>query len=121
MLGEMEGLIQEIAGIGEDIAHDLGTPLTRVRVRLERGREHAATLGELRAVADQAIVGLDQALAIVTALLRIAEIEHSRRLEGFSEAALAPLLREVGALYDPIPKHNHVTPPAQATDPAPVP
>ncbi len=92
MLGEIEALIHEIAGIGDDIAHDLRTPLTRVRVRLERGREHAATLGELRAVADQAIVGLDQALAIVTALLRIAEIEHSRRLEGFGEVQLVPLV-----------------------------
>ena len=37
MLGEIEALIQEIAGVGDDIAHDLRTPLTRVRVRLERG------------------------------------------------------------------------------------
>ena len=36
---------------------------------------------ELRAVVDQSIAGLDQSLAIITALLRIAEIEHSRRLE----------------------------------------
>jgi signal transduction histidine kinase len=81
MLGEIETLINEIAGIGNNIAHDLRTPLTRVRVRLERGRDHAKTVGELRTVADQAITGLDQALAIVTALLRITEIEHSRRLE----------------------------------------
>jgi signal transduction histidine kinase len=55
MLGEMEALIQEIAGVGDDIAHDLRTPLTRVRVRLERGRERAATLGELRLAVEQAI------------------------------------------------------------------
>jgi signal transduction histidine kinase len=109
MLGEIEALIHEIAGVGDDIAHDLRTPLTRVRVRLERGREHAATLGDLQSVADQAIAGLDQALAIVTALLRIAEIEHSRRLEGFSEVGLVPLLREVGDLYEPIAEDKHVT------------
>jgi signal transduction histidine kinase len=108
MLGEIETLINEIAGIGNNIAHDLRTPLTRVRVRLERGRDHAKTVGELRTVADQAITGLDQALAIVTALLRITEIEHSRRLEGFSEVALAPLLREVSDLYEPIAEDKHV-------------
>jgi signal transduction histidine kinase len=73
MLDEIEALIHEIAGVGDDIAHDLRTPLTRVRIRLERGRMHAATLEELRGVADRAIAGLDQSLAIVTALLRIAE------------------------------------------------
>ena len=66
MLGEIETLIHEIAGVGDDIAHDLRTPLTRVRVRLERGREHAATLGELRAAVDQAIAGLDQSLEHLT-------------------------------------------------------
>jgi signal transduction histidine kinase len=120
MLGEIEALIHEIAGVGDDIAHDLRTPLTRVRIRLERGREHAATLGELRTVADQAIAGLDQALAIVTALLRIAEIEHSRRLEGFSDVALAPLLREVGDLYEPIAEDKRVTLRVDATDEATV-
>jgi signal transduction histidine kinase len=109
MLGEIESLIHEITGVGDDIAHDLRTPLTRVRVRLERGREHAATLEELRAVVDQSIAGLDQSLAIITALLRIAEIEHSRRLAGFSQVRLAPLLREVGDLYDPIAEDKHVT------------
>ena len=108
MLGEIETLIHEIAGVGDDIAHDLRTPLTRVRVRLERGRAHAKTLEELQTVADQAIVGLDQSLALITALLRIAEIEHSRRLDGFSEVPLAPLLHEVGDLYDPIAEDKRV-------------
>jgi signal transduction histidine kinase len=120
MLGEIETLIEEIAGIGDNIAHDLRTPLTRVRVRLERGRERAKTLEELRAVADQAIAGVDQSLTIITALLRIAEIEHSRRLEGFSEVQLAPLLREVGDLYDPIAEDKGVTLRVEATEEATV-
>jgi signal transduction histidine kinase len=118
MLSEVEALIHEIAGVGDDIAHDLRTPLTRVRIRLERGREHAATLEELRAVVDKSIAGLDQSLAIITALLRIAEIEHSRRLEGFSQVRLAPLLREVGDLYDPIAEDKHVTLRLEAADEA---
>jgi signal transduction histidine kinase len=102
MLGEIETLVHEIAGVGDDIAHDLRTPLTRVRVRLERGRARATTLEELRTAVDQAISGLDQSLVIITALLLIAEIEHSRRREGFSQVRLASLLREIGDLYDPI-------------------
>jgi signal transduction histidine kinase len=118
MLGEIEALIHEIAGIGDNIAHDLRTPLTRVRVRLERGRKHAATLEELRAVADQAITGLDQSLTIITALLRIAEIEHGRRLKGFSEVPLGPLLREVGDLYEPIAEDKRIAFRIEAADEA---
>jgi signal transduction histidine kinase len=116
MLGDIETLIHELAGVGDDIAHDLRTPLTRVRVRLERGREHAKTLDELRTVTDQAIAGLDQSLTVITALLRIAEIEHSRRLERFSQVRLAPLLREVGDLYEPIAEDKHVTLVVDAAD-----
>jgi signal transduction histidine kinase len=116
MLGEIETLIHEISGIGDNIAHDLRTPLTRVRVRLERGRERAQTLEELRAVVDQSIAGLDQSLTIITALLRIAEIEHSRRLEGFSEVSLVPLVREAGDLYEPIAEDKGVTLQVEAAD-----
>jgi signal transduction histidine kinase len=109
MLGDIETLVHEVAGVGDNIAHDLRTPLTRVRLRLERGRERAATLDELRAVTDQAIAGLDQSLSIITALLRIAEIEHSRRLDGFDCVALGPLIHEVRDLYDPIAEDKGIS------------
>jgi signal transduction histidine kinase len=109
MLDEIEALLQSVAGTGDDIAHDLRTPLTRVRVTLERGRQNAASLEELRSSIDQAIVGLDQSLAIITALLRISEIEHNRRVAGFSQVALADLVREIGDLYEPIAEDKRVS------------
>jgi PAS domain S-box-containing protein len=112
----LEEALREAKVVGDNIAHDLRTPLTRVRIRLERGREHAATLEELRTVADQAMAGLDQSLTTITALLRITEIEHSRRREAFSEVQLAPLIREAADLYDPIAENKGVTLRVDAAD-----
>jgi signal transduction histidine kinase len=108
MLERIEALVQEVAGVGDDIAHDLRTPLTRLRVRLERGVENATTVEELRQVVEQSVGELDQALAIITALLRIAEIEHRRRIAGFGNVELQNLVREVGDLYEPIAEDKHV-------------
>ncbi|MFG1366051.1 sensor histidine kinase [Xanthobacter versatilis] len=101
LLAEIERLMDEVRGVGDSIAHDLRTPLTRLRARLECSRDGARSVEEFQQAIDQALVWLDQTLSLITAVLRIGEIEHERRRAAFHPFDLAPVLREVAELYEP--------------------
>lgn len=108
MLGELERLVGDMQDVGNSIAHDLRTPLARVRAKLERGRDAARTREDLQEVVDRAIIGLDQALAIIVALLRIGEIEGGHRRAAFTEVDLADILHDVADLYAPIAEEKQI-------------
>ncbi|SFL65702.1 sensor histidine kinase [Methylorubrum salsuginis] len=108
MLDEIERLLHEVRSVGDAVAHDLRTPLTRLRARLERTRDGAETVVEFRDAIDQGLVWIDQTLAMVTAVLRIGEIEHGRRFAGFAPVDLAPLVREVAEFFEPVAEDKEI-------------
>jgi signal transduction histidine kinase len=108
MLAKIEGLLAEVQAVGNNIAHDLRTPLARVRTLLERGRDRAQTKDDLIGVTHRAIIGLDQAQSIITALLRIGEIEGGQRKSAFASVDLNELAQEVGDLYGPIAETKEI-------------
>jgi len=109
----------QIKSVGDNIAHDLRSPLAVMRTKLERGL--AADSGqELRAAAEGALGDLGQALATVTALLRIAEIESGRRRSGFTRVDLAQVCANVFELYEPLAEAKPVAFTLDAPAPLPV-
>ncbi len=101
-LDRPQRLLAEMRDVGDGIAHNLRSPLARMRARLEGGRRRAATPGELDHVMVQVIADLDQCFGTITALLRIGELESASRRSGFAEIALSAMADEAAELYQPM-------------------
>jgi signal transduction histidine kinase len=101
-LDRLEESVEALIGTGENIAHDLRTPLTALRARLERSVQLAAPETPLGQSIEKAILGVDQALSIVTALLRIAGIQNLHPESAFVRFDLAEIVRETVETYQPV-------------------
>ena len=108
MLEEIERLMSEVKGVCDSIAHDLRTPLTRLRSQLHR-MHREATDSAHAGVLEQAIVDVDSLLDRFRALLRISELEDMHRRAGFTEVYLSGTLDHVREIYAPLAEDKHIT------------
>ena len=99
MLDRMAASMDEVREVTDNIAHDLRTPLGRLRNQLETLRARPG--GDVAAEVDAAIEEADRLLATFNALLRIARIESGTLRSGFGEVDLTVLLRDLAELYEP--------------------
>jgi signal transduction histidine kinase len=100
MLERIARLMDGVRQVSNAIAHDLRTPITRARMRLEDAANTAVTEADLRGAIERAQADLDGIVAVFQALLRIAEIEAGARRSAFTEEDVAPLLADLAELYE---------------------
>jgi signal transduction histidine kinase len=108
MLDRIGRLMDGVRQVSNAIAHDLRTPITRARSRLEDAALHAESADDLRAAIERATLDLDGIVAVFQALLRIAEIEAGSRRSLFTRLDLAPLLAEVAELYGAVAEERGI-------------
>jgi signal transduction histidine kinase len=101
MLDRIQQLMDGLRQVSSDIAHDLRTPLGRLRQHLEDARERAKTTADYDTATEAAIVEADELLETFSALLRIAQVEAGAQKSAFAELDLSALARSVGEAYQP--------------------
>ncbi len=106
MLERIARLMDGVRQVSNAIAHDLRTPITRARARLEDAALHARTDAELRAGVERAVADLDGVTAVFHALMRIAEIEVGSRRSAFADVDLGPLLADLAELYGAVAEEH---------------
>jgi signal transduction histidine kinase len=119
MMDEAERLLWEVKSVGDNVAHDLRTPLNRLRALLYRVHQETKLEGAEREMIDQALAETDEMLTRFRALQRIGEIERRDRQAFFEPVRLQSVLEHVIELHEPLAEDRGVTLSAEIAADAP--
>ena len=106
MLDKLQRVVEDFRQVSNDIAHDLRTPLSRLRQNLELAQLKARDRADYEAAIDRAIAETDDVLATFSSLLRIAQIEAGARRANFAGVDLSGLLENVHDAFVPVAEDN---------------
>ncbi|WP_428240440.1 sensor histidine kinase [Gynuella sp.] len=110
MLDEINHLMGRIRQVSDNVAHDLKSPLARLRVKLEQAYQKGPS-----PEVDESIQEVDRLLAMIKSLLGIARLESGTH-QGFEKIHLPMLLNDLEEMYQPVFEDKQITFTASSED-----
>ena len=120
MLDEIARLLQQLKSAGDNIAHDLRTPLAVARARIERALNNDAGIEQLRDALETALGQIEKVSTAVSAILRISAVENGAAKAHFKPFDLGAVCAQVFDLYEPLAELKGVDMVIDAVRPLPV-
>jgi signal transduction histidine kinase len=109
MLDEIARLLDQLKSTGDNIAHDLRTPLAVARAKIERSLDNQVGVEQLRETMEAALVQIGKVSMAISAILRISAVEHSARETQLTEFDLGAICNQVFDLYEPLAESKFIT------------
>ena len=120
MLDEIARLVEQLKSAGDNIAHDLRTPLAVARARIERALNNDAGIEQLREAMEAALAQIEKVSTTVSAILRISAVENGAKKTQFRDFDLGAVCAQVFDFYEPLAESKGVTMVVDAARPVPV-